>query len=444
MPSGISDSRTELSYGKKMVITAVAVSLSSIVRVDVFNDLTGGFGIALDVTVMGFLLYLFRDISPVKIIGLCAIVSPLFRMLASVPDEGLADALTGAVSDAAFFIIYGVAFVIISRVASRDDPGTFSIVIFLSDIAGNAGDILARTALLHHNAFSAEVVGLILFAAAVRTILIVLVIMSVEDFRKRRENAERLREYGMLVNNATLILDEIQIMEKNMTEVENVMKKGYKLYQDLDSGGYHEETVQESLELAKLTHEIKGDYRNVISVLRGLYDEDLLSRHLSLLDVIRLEQANAGAMIANRGYDIDLTVEADGDAEVGQSYRLMSVLRNLLTNAAEAIAGSAMQERGKITLRSAVKAAAGEDAVCIIDITDNGPGVPEGREEKIFAPGYSTKFDKKTGYIQRGLGLSIVKDYVESDMNGTLRLIRDTDRGAHFRIEIPVERISGD
>lgn len=39
--------------------------------------------------------------------------------------------------------------------------------------------------------------------------------------------------------------------------------------------------------------------------------------------------------------------------------------------------------------------------------------------EQIFEPGFSTKINYETGEVNRGLGLSLVKDFIELRLGGT-------------------------
>ena len=48
----------------------------------------------------------------------------------------------------------------------------------------------------------------------------------------------------------------------------------------------------------------------------------------------------------------------------------------------------------------------------IFKVSDNGSGIKGGNLDFIFNPGFSTKFDKSTGKIERGLGLTLVRDLV--------------------------------
>ena len=73
----------------------------------------------------------------------------------------------------------------------------------------------------------------------------------------------------------------------------------------------------------------------------------------------------------------------------------------------------------------------------VISVRDNGPGIPEDEIGNIFLEGYSTKFDPVTGNIERGLGLSLVKDYVENDFGGEIKIDSQVGKYTVFTVTIP-------
>jgi two-component system nitrogen regulation sensor histidine kinase NtrY len=116
--------------------------------------------------------------------------------------------------------------------------------------------------------------------------------------------------------------------------------------------------------------------------------------------------------------------------------RLISqALTNLLKNAVEAINGdtSDAREQGHINVRGAI-----EDDFAVIDVTDNGPGLPKENRERLLEP-YVTTREKGTG-----LGLAIVAKIFE-DHGGRIEL-RDapekggSGRGAWIRATFRIDR----
>ena len=58
----------------------------------------------------------------------------------------------------------------------------------------------------------------------------------------------------------------------------------------------------------------------------------------------------------------------------------------------------------------------------MIDIIDDGPGIPKEIQSRLFEPAFSTKTDGT------GLGLAIVKQTVK-DLNGEISVVSETGKG---------------
>jgi signal transduction histidine kinase len=115
-----------------------------------------------------------------------------------------------------------------------------------------------------------------------------------------------------------------------------------------------------------------------------------------------------------------LTVDADPD-------QLFRVLLNLARNAAQALEQRSPDETGTSQIRISAKR---EGSVSIIEISDNGPGVPLKAREHLFEAFQSSARPGGTG-----LGLTIAAELVRAH-GGDMRLV-DSNIGATFRIEIP-------
>ena len=99
---------------------------------------------------------------------------------------------------------------------------------------------------------------------------------------------------------------------------------------------------------------------------------------------------------------------------------------NLLLNAAQAL----QSER---SAGNVVKISTHVDGDwALIDVLDNGPGVPREIRKRIFDPFFTTK---PVG-VGTGLGLSICHQIVTS-FGGKLTLEEDATEGAHFRVSLP-------
>ncbi len=73
----------------------------------------------------------------------------------------------------------------------------------------------------------------------------------------------------------------------------------------------------------------------------------------------------------------------------------------------------------------------------VFELMDTGCGIETHDITDIFSPGFSTKINYETGEINRGLGLSLVKDIVEKDFGGILKVASVIGEGTTFTIQIP-------
>lgn len=105
--------------------------------------------------------------------------------------------------------------------------------------------------------------------------------------------------------------------------------------------------------------------------------------------------------------------------------RLKQVLINLLVNAIEASPEGETVELDVYQKRKNL----------IIDVRDNGSGLPSGKKKEIFSPFFTTK-SKGTG-----LGLPIVKKIIEAHQ-GILEVLENPVKGVTFRVIIPLETVN--
>lgn len=110
----------------------------------------------------------------------------------------------------------------------------------------------------------------------------------------------------------------------------------------------------------------------------------------------------------------------------GHAGQLNQVWMNLLTNAAQALAG---RDGARIRLSTERR-----DGHVVITVADNGPGIPPEILPKIFDPFFTTK---EVGQGS-GLGLSIVHGIVERH-GGTIEVDSQVGQGTTFVVTLPVE-----
>jgi two-component system NtrC family sensor kinase len=126
--------------------------------------------------------------------------------------------------------------------------------------------------------------------------------------------------------------------------------------------------------------------------------------------------------------NVALTTELSDDlpAVLGDRHQLQQVLVNLVTNAKHAIQSHG--RGGAIAMRSAPR----DDGAVLLEVIDDGPGVPDDIRSRIFDPFFTTKADGHG----TGLGLSLVYGIVTAH-DGAIDVVRAASGGANFRIMLP-------
>ena len=127
-----------------------------------------------------------------------------------------------------------------------------------------------------------------------------------------------------------------------------------------------------------------------------------------------------GDRLRAQGVALDVGIEEPAVAVHADRVRLEQVLINLLQNAAEAVRDT---DGARVTLR------AHGDGPVLIDICDNGPGVPANIMPQLFTPFVTGRPDGL------GLGLAIASD-IMSGFGGALTLIPSPLGGAGFRLTL--------
>jgi signal transduction histidine kinase len=113
--------------------------------------------------------------------------------------------------------------------------------------------------------------------------------------------------------------------------------------------------------------------------------------------------------------------------------KIRRAVTNIAANARDAMGGS-----GRLALAARVEAIAGVDGPrdhLVLELSDDGPGVPRAIRERVFEP--FVTHGKKRG---TGLGLAVARRFVE-DHGGSLELVVEAGRarrGARFRIALPL------
>jgi len=249
----------------------------------------------------------------------------------------------------------------------------------------------------------------------------------VRDMRESRERIEYLSRIGAWQEFARRLAHEIK---NPLTPIQLAVQEVHRSYKGDDA------RFRRTLEDARAIVEEE------IATLRRLVSEftefaRLPEAHLSPADlgVFVREAVDAPFRADEHGEQALLPVELVAEVETGalpvliDSMLLKRCVDNLIRNAFQAVRGL-RTSGGRVIVAAR---ATGERA--ILEVRDNGPGVPEGARERVFDPYYTTKAEGT------GLGLAIVKKIV-LEHGGEISCRPAVEGGACFAISLPFMRTS--
>jgi signal transduction histidine kinase len=147
----------------------------------------------------------------------------------------------------------------------------------------------------------------------------------------------------------------------------------------------------------------------------------LAARQREPLDLVALARgavAEIAPLAITSGYELAFSSEQERIFAEGDRHALGRALANLLGNAVAHGGGS-----GTIAVRVGAEG--------WIEVSDEGPGLPEGASERIFEPFHRERWDKDGC----GLGLHLVREIMRAH-EGEARLV-GAGSGAVFRLELP-------
>lgn len=192
--------------------------------------------------------------------------------------------------------------------------------------------------------------------------------------------------------------------------------------------------------LADILSEAKLANAIVVEMLEFVRPVRLQVERTDLRDVIQQSVTMAESKVPRRDATVTVQVEPDLPMIESDHHQLSQVFTNLIANAFEALDG-----RGGITITATPAVIETEPAFAglhpptpavLVEVADDGPGIPADLTDRIFNPFFTTKV---TG---TGLGLAIVRKIVDAH-DGRIDVSSTPDAGTRFRVTLPVTSASG-
>jgi PAS domain S-box-containing protein len=191
--------------------------------------------------------------------------------------------------------------------------------------------------------------------------------------------------------------------------------------------------------LADILSEAKLANAIVVEMLEFVRPVRLQVERTELADVLQQSVTMAESKASRGEVAVQVNIEPDLPMIESDHHQLTQVFTNLIANAFEALDG-----KGHITIAAVSSAIEADPAFAgipptpavLVEVADDGPGVPADMADRIFNPFFTTKV---TG---TGLGLAIVRKIVDAH-DGRIDVNSTAETGTRFRVTLPVTSASG-
>lgn len=416
---------------ERILVGAMLVAFFSQLYLDLLID---NFRVSCGVIALGIFIYTNKDISG-RTIGIASAISTLlWRLLVLVLFEGFdAGLVIGYIPEIFFYVGYGF---FMQNTVQKHALYSFELFFIFSvvcDYTMNLLEILIRVTWFKQFFFQ-DILTTLLFVAVIRA-AIILVILMVLRYQKilllKEEHEDR---YKRLLWLNAFLRTEIFWMESNMDRIEQVMTRAYTHFEDIRDHRNEENWSADAVNIAGAVHEIKKEYELVIRGVNDLMENKYQNQSMTFQSILTILEEQMRAEAQKRDVKVNMHIQGGADFHTEKHFQIMSVFRNLITNALDAAESSDHPVTIKLSHWT-------EGSVHRFQISDNGPGIEADNIALIQTPGFSTKINYQTGHINRGLGLTIVYRYVEDLFGGTIDVQSMPNRQTLFDIKIPKNRI---
>lgn len=414
---------------KTIIFIALGVAFASQFSLDLFvSDFKVSFGII----AMSVFLYMYKA-EPILVGITTGFFVYIFRIFRHSHFYVLSqESLKGYFPEFLFYVFFGI---IISTIITKNTNNIIKIVmgVFFADLLGNITEMLMRVSISFFTNYP-DAFGILFFVAFIRSSIVLLVLTGLKKHEILIVKQEHDFRYKKLLWLTSKLKSEMYLMEKNMDDIEKVMSNSYKLFEELTKREKHNDLANLAVEIARDVHEVKKEYGLVFRGMSDILEEKLVDSGMEFFEIISILKESMQKEIKFRNISAEIHFDLSYNFFTNNHYYLMSIFRNLIMNSMDAFFS---KDRFFLIQFNQRK----ENDFIYFNIKDNGVGIKESDIKYIFNSGFSTKINYETGEVNRGLGLSLVKEIIEKKLDGTINVESTYEIGTEFIIKIPTKNL---
>lgn len=417
---------------KIRIIIIFSVLLAFISHISL--HITSDFRLSLAAVFLGVLLLLRNELEPI-ILGITSgVFIAFFRIgLGSFNIESTIKLFEMNLPVITFYFSYGLLFkILINKNELRLKAKSLEkliVPIIIIDFTANFFELSFRN-FMNLSEINIDLLAIILLTAFIRGLLVILIYQVFLYYKYRLDQETREQEFKQLILRLSELKGEKYLLNKNELIIEEIMNDAYSLYKELSESNSNKEFIDKALKISKNVHEVKKDYLSTIKGLNEMTIEASDYRTLSIYEVFEILKT----YLVEKNIEYELKLDYKIRSKLtDKHYELVSIFRNLINNSKEALKDI---ENPKLIISMDKK-----DGYYIIKVSDNGSGIKEYNLNHIFKPRFSTKYDRETGDVNRGIGLTLVKDIVDNELYGEIEVDSELGDGCTFIIKCLAKEI---
>jgi two-component system sensor histidine kinase HydH len=193
-------------------------------------------------------------------------------------------------------------------------------------------------------------------------------------------------------------------------------------------GSKFKEGSQEHEAADLMVYEAERLNRSITELLNYARPTTLNKEQINLGDLVASSLKLIGSDAQALGVKTSLEIDPDiSDIDIDRD-KINQVLLNLYLNGLQAMEGSDLKKELKVSVRSDASVGA-----VIIEVQDNGKGIPQENIDKVLDPYFTTKPEGT------GLGLALAYKIID-EHNGTIRFKSAKGKGTTVSVTIPVQQ----